>query len=248
MTDLCFIADLYHGNPVDFAKLRAANWNGIKCEGVILKASQGARIADPKYAERIPLARDQGFLTGAYAYNTGEAVADQVVEFLNVAQPDAATALFLDFEDNTASEMTLAQALEFLDRVDQKVGRCCGIYSGNRMKQQVVAATAAQRDFLAAHALWGCEYGPVFKDVDIKGKPLPWTAPFLWQDTGDGIGHQPHTLDGLQAGADLSIFKGTRAELEKAWPGTAMVSMPVEASAAPIGGFRLWFDHLKNEV
>ena len=30
-TQACFVADFYHLNPVDFPKLAAASWNGIKC-------------------------------------------------------------------------------------------------------------------------------------------------------------------------------------------------------------------------
>lgn len=231
MTDLCFVADMYHGNPVDFGKLAAASWNGIKCVGAIHKASQGARDADPAYASRRGLALRAGLLWGAYGFNTGELVAAQVAEFLKVAAPDATMLLALDFEDNSQSNMSLAQACEWLDRVEQSQGRYCRMYSGNRLKELIVHATTAQRDFLAACAdrLWGCQYAAAFKDVDAAGKPLPWAAPFLWQDTGDGIGPQPHTLDGLQAGVDLSIFKGTRAALTAAWPGA---KIPARAATA----------------
>jgi lysozyme len=226
MTDLCFVADCYHLNPVDFTKLAAASWNGIKCAAVIHKASQGAGVPDPLYETRRLKAVAAGFLWGGYAFNTGEPVAAQVAEFFKVATPDATTAMFLDFEDNTKSEMSLAQAIEFLDRGDQLLGRRLGIYSGNRMKELIPAASAAERDFLAQHALWGCEYGPTFRDVDANGRALPWAAPLLWQDTGDGIGPQPHTLAGLEAGADLSVFKGTRAQLAAVWPGAAMPVQP----------------------
>jgi GH25 family lysozyme M1 (1,4-beta-N-acetylmuramidase) len=230
---LCFVADIYHLNPVDFGKLKAARYNGIACEAIIHKASQGTGVADPAYAQRRPGALAAGFLWGAYAFNTGEPVKAQVAEYLKVAAPDAQTALFLDFEDNSKSEMTLPQAVEFLDRVEQAVARHCRLYSGNRLKTLIVHATDAQRDFLAADRtrLWGCEYDPVFKDTDDAGKPLPWPAPFLWQDTGDGIGPQPHTLDGLQAGADLSIFKGTRDQLAAAWAGLPL--QPAAAAPAP---------------
>lgn len=234
--NLCFVADVAHFNAVDFGKLAAASWNGIKCPGFIHKAHQGAHAPpDPEYAKRRPLALAHGFLWGAYAFNTGEDVADQVAAFLKAAAPDAATFMALDFEDNRASEMTLAQAVEFLDRTEQAIARHCRMYSGNRLKELIVRATTAERDFLAADPtrLWGCEYGTAFKDVDAAGHELPWPAPFLWQDTGDGIGPQPHTLDGLQRGADLSIFKGTRDELAAAWAGTPLKAISAAAAPAP---------------
>jgi GH25 family lysozyme M1 (1,4-beta-N-acetylmuramidase) len=227
----CFVADLNHANPIDVTRLRAANWNGIQCEGIIHKASQGAGYRDPKYGDRRLDAVRAGFLWGAYHFNSGEDVAAQVHLFLSAAAPASDTALFLDFEDNLKSQMTLAQALEFLDRVDQAVGRRCGIYTGNRIKETILGATAAQRDFLAAHALWGCQYGTAWKHMDAKGNRLPWVSRFLWQYTGDGIGSPPHTLDGLQNGSDLSTFNGSRADLEKLWPGLA-ISSPMVAQAA----------------
>jgi lysozyme len=224
MTELCFVADMNHGNPVNFARLAAASFGDIKCVGIIHKASQGRGYTDPKYAQRRPDAIAAGFLWGAYAFNTGDDVKAQVTEFLEHACPEAETGLYLDFEDNSASEMTLGQAVEFLDRVEQIMGRYCRMYSGNRLKEQIVHATPAQVAYLAAYQdrLWGCEYGPLFKDVDAKGHRLPWPKPFLWQDTGDGLGPQPHTLDGIENGADLSIFEGTRAELAAIWAGAAL--------------------------
>ena len=61
-TQACFVADFYHLNPVDFGKLAAASWNGIKCPAVIMKCTQGATYSDPLYAERVGLARTAGLL------------------------------------------------------------------------------------------------------------------------------------------------------------------------------------------
>jgi GH25 family lysozyme M1 (1,4-beta-N-acetylmuramidase) len=220
----CFVADFYHGNPVDFNKLKAALWNGVSCAAVIMKCTQGATYADPLYAQRVGLARDAGFLVAPYGFNTGEDVAAQVDEFLTHAHLDDQMGGWLDFEDNRVSEMSLDQALEWMDRFDQATGRSSGMYSGNRIKETIVRATSAQRDFLAAHAFWGCEYGPDFVMKDANGQPLPWDVPFLWQFTGDGNGPLPHWLDGLQQGADLSIFRASAEQLRVAWPLPRMTS------------------------
>lgn len=240
MTDLCFVADLGSQNPANFTKLAGASWNGIKCEGAILRATRSNGEIDVAYAPRLEQVIAARLLPGAYAFNTGEAPAVQAARFAKATSPDIPSlARFLDFERNPSGpQLSLAGVLEFLDRTDQTFGRYTGLYSGDFIKSAIVAATAAQRDFLSKHPLWGCEYGPVFKDVDVKGKPLPWLAPFLWQDTGDGIGPQPHTLDGLEQGADLSIFKGTRDELAKVWAGMPIVVPPAARfgfiiSAAP---------------
>jgi lysozyme len=217
-TQSCLVADFYHGNPVDFTKLAAARWNGIACPAVIMKCTQGATYADPLYAQRLGEAVAAGFLVAPYAFNTGDDIATQINEFLTHAHIVADMGGWLDYEDNRVSEMTLPEALEWMDRYDQATGRTSGMYSGNRIKETIITATDAQRDFLAAHALWGCEYGAEFVMKDANGKPLPWDAPFLWQFSGDGAGPEPHTLDGLQQGADLSIFRGSADQLRAAWP------------------------------
>jgi lysozyme len=216
-TQVCFVADFYHGNPVDLEKLSRSNWNGVKCPGVIMKCTQGGGYVDPAYRGRAAQATAAGFLVAAYHFGTAEPVSTQVNNFLTHAQPTDTTGLWLDYEDN-ASQMTLALAIAFMEGVDQATGRTCGVYSGNTLKQAITKATSSQRDFLAAHAFWLADYAltPVMTDVDRK--QLPWDVPFLHQFTGDKAGPEPHSLDGLQNGADLSIFRGSAEQLAAAWP------------------------------
>jgi lysozyme len=207
------VADMNHANTVDFRRIAAA---GIG--GVIHKARQGVGFGDPAYASRRLQAVAAGIEWGAYDFATHDDVAENVKDFLATAAPDERTGLWLDFEDNTASEMSMVQALEFLDRVDQAVGRRCGIYGGNRVKELVIGLTQDQRDFLGAHPFWLCEYGPVAKMIDVHGHALPWVKPDLWQQWADGYGPNPPIVDGLEHKADLSIFEGDRAALAAWWP------------------------------
>lgn len=211
---MILVADCNHNNPVDFAKVAATGMAG----GFIMKARQGTGFMDPLYRVRAPEVQAAGFELGAYDFATGDPVADNVADFLDTVKPDARTSLWLDFEDNTKSEMSMAQALEFLDRVDQAVGRRCGIYGGNRIKTLIIGISQAQRDFLGAHPFWLCEYGPVAKMVDDDRHPLPWDKPGLWQKWADGAGPSPPIVAGLERQADLSIFEGDRSALAAWWP------------------------------
>lgn len=216
-TKVCLVADFYHGNPVDLAKLAKSTWNGIACPGVIMKCTQGTSYVDSAYKARTTQAASLGLQVAAYHFGTAVDAAAQVKYFLTHAQPTATTGLWLDYEDNP-SQMSLSQAIEFMDGVDQATGRTCGVYSGNTLKQAIVHATSSQRDFLAAHAYWLADYALTPVMVDVNRKPLPWDMPFLHQFTGDKSGPEPHTLDGLQNGADLSIFRGSAEQLVAAWP------------------------------
>jgi lysozyme len=221
----CFVSDSYHLNPVDFGKLAAASWNGVKCVGVILKCTQGAGDVDPLYASRVAAAKAAGLLVAAYHFGTADPVGAQIANFTKHAMLDDTMGAWLDYEDYAQSQMTLPNAIAFQEGVDQFTGRTCGMYSADTIKSSITKATADQRSFLAAHAFWLAEYGskPVMTDVD--GKPLPWDVPFLWQFSGDSAGPEPHTLDGLEQGADLSLFNGSPAQLAAAW------SLPVIPTA-----------------
>jgi lysozyme len=223
-TPVARVVDIYHGDilfsdvhrtdPIgDFAALAQA---GIY--GLIHKATQGAGSTDPAYRARRTNARLGGLLTGAYHFNTGDTIPGQVNHFFDAVQPDASTLMALDFEDNRASQMTLAQAVQFLQLADEKLGRPLWVYSGNRIKELIGNASAEVRAVFAKRKFWLCEYGPVARMTDALGHPLPWAVPTLWQFTGDGIGPAPHTLPGIiTKGIDINCYAGTRDQLKADW-------------------------------
>lgn len=218
------VVDIYHGDVLfaevhrtdPVADFRALGQAGIW--GVIHKATQGAGVNDPAYAARVRNARLAGLLTAAYHFNTGDTIQGQVNHFFDAAKPDDATMMALDFEDNRASQMSLSQAVQFLQIADEKLGRKLWLYSGNRIKELIVNASAEVRETFACRPLWLCEYGPVQRMTDANGHQLPWDAPTLWQFTGDGIGPMPHTLPGIVTkGIDINSFSGSRDELTAVW-------------------------------
>jgi lysozyme len=192
----------------------------------MLKARQGTKIADPLYAKRAAAAEEAGILVGAYDFATGDNVATNVTDYLAYAGLGTKRSAALDFEDNSQSQMSAAQAYEWLDRVMQKTGRAPVIYGGNRIREQIDHQSGQWIDLAKIVRLWQCRY--------IKGQPAdnadlfrviapipPWTANFLIQYTGDGTGPAPHTVTGLQNGADLDVFNGTRDQLAATWAGAA---------------------------
>lgn len=207
-------AEVHRTDPV--ADYRALGQAGIW--GLIHKATQGLGVNDAAYVARTRNARAGGLLTGAYHFNTGDTVAGQLNHFFDAAMPDGQTLMALDFEDNRASQMSLAQAVQFLQLGDERLGRPLWLYGGNRPKELLVNASAEVRAVFAKRHFWLCEYGPVAKMVDAAGKPLPWAAPTLWQWTGDGIGPLPHSLPGIiTQGIDINSYAGTLDQLKKDW-------------------------------
>jgi len=202
------VVDLSHHNQV--TDLKATAMAGVY--GVIHKSSQGSGYRDPDYVSRRAQAKAAGLLWGAYHFNDGSDVAAQVDWFLKCAAPDDSTLLVLDFEDNPKSNMSIAQAVQFLRLLEQKTGRKGAIYSGNRLKETIHILGSNDRAYLCSHRLWLCQYGP--KAVLPAGFPNYW----LWQYTGDGIGPGPHGIPGIQgSGIDLNAYDGDRAKLKSEW-------------------------------
>ena len=207
------VIDIYHGDSV--SSFQKAYDFGIR--GVIHKATQGTNVTDHTYASRRRAATDAGLMWGAYHFNSGAPVADQVKHFLDVAEPDANTLMALDLEDNPGSNMTLAQARELMETLDAKLGRPCVLYSGNRIKELIAHADAETHAFFGKHKFWLCQYGPHAKLLDVNGHPLPWANYWIWQYTGDGIGMKPHAVPGIQNNMDINHYDGTDDQLKAEW-------------------------------
>jgi GH25 family lysozyme M1 (1,4-beta-N-acetylmuramidase) len=217
------VIDISHHNRVvlDFEPAKA--W-GIW--GVIHKCTQGDHYTDPEYAARRELANKSELLWAAYHFGDGSDVPAQVRNFLRSAGADKNTMLVLDFEDNRLSNMLLPQAQEFMDRIDQATGRACTIYSGNRLKEQLVLAEQKVVDFFAVHRLWLCQYGHWPK------LPRGFGTYWLWQYTGDGVGPEPHNVPGIVAGndgLDINHYQGTQEQLTAEWAGPPVDSFGVIA-------------------
>ena len=218
------VADMAHFNPVNFARIKAA---GVA--GVIHKATQGTGVTDNQYAARRPVAQAAGLKWGAYSFATGDDPRAHAEHFLSVAQPDAGTLLCLDYEDNPHSPMSAQAAWDFMRVVEEKTGRLCWIYGGNCIAEHIsplCRSSAAAAEYFKARPLWLCQYKtglPAGVDLAALKEhvrvPEPWDDFALLQYTGDGVGPLPHTVDGLEHGADLNAFDGTLEELAAIWPG-----------------------------
>lgn len=218
------VVDIYHGDVLNsdahrsdpVADFRAMASAGIW--GIIHKATQGLGVNDHAYTGRVKAARSAGLRTGAYHFNTGDSIQGQVDHFFDAAMPDAQTLMALDFEDNRASNMSLSQAAQFLQLADEKLGRPLWVYSGNRIKEAIVDGSAEVRATFARRRFWLCQYGPRIRMTDAKGHQLPWTAPTLWQFTGDGIGPLPHVMPGIVTkGIDINHYGGTKDQFALDW-------------------------------
>jgi GH25 family lysozyme M1 (1,4-beta-N-acetylmuramidase) len=215
------IADMYYRNEVNLTALAAGGmW------AVIHKCSQGPGFHDPSYLKRQAIAKSFGLLWGGYDFSTSDDPVKNADDFLAHANLGPADAACLDFEDNSVSNMTGDQAYAWMDHVAQKLGRAPIIYGGNHISDYP-AGTRHPRidpqdkkwiDAAKVWPLWRCRYlnrqfatnADLFK---VIGPIPPWTECGMIQYAADGAGPQPHQVPGVQNGADLNAFLGTRDQL-----------------------------------
>ena len=202
------VMDLSHNNTVtSFATARAAG-----LVGVIHKATTGATGHDPLYASRRADAIAAGLLWGAYHWGTAATIANQVANFLNIAQPDAHTLVALDYEETAGNQMTLAGARDFLQRIQTALGRRAVLYSGITIKNALGATHDA---FFGGHRLWLAQYGTA------PSVQASWTKYWLWQYTDGTAGPDPKTVPGIpgntQGHVDCDYYTGLDDQLRAEW-------------------------------
>jgi lysozyme len=208
------VVDIYRKDTVrSFAAAR--QW-GIR--GVIHKATEGRTRPDPAYARRRPKATEAGLLWGAYHFMRPGDPVRQADYFVDKAMPDPRTLVAIDHED---ARVPLANAIRFMRRVEERIGRKVVLYSGFLIKEQIRRATAAEKSYLASRRLW-------LSHFNARPKwPSTWRAPWLWQFTGDGDGRPTHSVPGLQDKLDVDSYAGTVNQLAAEWAGETLAAPQV---------------------
>lgn len=194
------IIDLSHFNQISsFANIKAS---GI--QAVFYKATQGVGYTDPTFAAQTTSAKQAGLLVGAYHFGVGGDVIAQADHFMSIAGNDKL--LVLDFEQNTqGATMSLAEAENFVQHVQQVTGKFPGLYTGSSFIKATLNAagvTAPEQTILSKCWLWIAEYGPAAQVPPI------WNSWTFWQYTEGGTG-----IDGITGKCDRDYFNGTDDEL-----------------------------------
>jgi GH25 family lysozyme M1 (1,4-beta-N-acetylmuramidase) len=199
------VVDLSHYNSIN-------SFDNIKADGIvgiIHKATQGAGLVDNKYAARKEAALAAGLLWGAYHFATDADPIAQVNNFLTAAQPDAYTLVALDWEQNGNNSMDIDQAKAWLAEIEQRLSRKAIIYSGSYAKDQLGSDVD---EYMGSHRLWHSQYGSTPR---IQAS---WDSFWLWQYTGDGLGPEPHIINGVSGNnVDISTYDGTDDQLKAEW-------------------------------
>jgi lysozyme len=200
------VIDLSHHNTV--SSFQDVKDNGVV--GVIHKATEGHSVVDAKYHARRQRALDAGLLWGAYHFGTKGGVQQQVDHFLEIVNPESTDLLVLDFEPNgVLGTMTLAEAEEFVDLINQRTQRFPGLYSGQAFINSRLGGNTTT--VLKTCFLWIARYSS-----QKPSAPPAWNTFTLWQYTDGNTGDQPHQVPGIGR-CDRDKFNGDLAGLQRLW-------------------------------
>jgi len=197
--------DLSHHNTIP-ASLQATADAGIV--GVIHKCTEGTGFVDSKSDARFYLTRDAGMMWGLYHFVRPGSMVEQVNHFLRAAAEisDEETMLVLDWED---AGVSLDDAVEFLQLVEERTGRAPVLYSGHVLKEALAGSPDPR---ISQYRLWLCQYAsePVMPPGYEDGC-------WAWQYTDKG------EVPGVTPPTDLNAYDGTADELIAEWSGGAAV-------------------------
>ncbi len=193
------VIDLSHYNTVtSFSDVKSG---GVV--GVIHKATQGTNWTDSTYASRKQQAEAAGLWWGAYHFGTNIDGTAQAQYFLSIVNPGPNDLLALDFEENSSSQMTIAQAEQFVTEVFNQTGRYPGFYSDALAGNLLGSSTDS---VLANCWFWRAQYGASSPSV-----PPTWSTWTMWQYTSSGV------VDGISAPCDRDTFNGDIDGLSRLW-------------------------------
>lgn len=193
------IIDLSHYNEV--TSFQEVQQSGIV--GVIHKATEGTNWSDPTYASRKQQALGAGLWWGAYHFGVNEDGAAQAQYFLSIVNPGPQDLLALDFEENPSSQMTIAQAEQFVTEVYKSTGRYPGFYSDSLAGSLL---GSSPNSILTNCWFWRAEYGGSAPSV-----PNTWSTWTMWQYTESG------SVPGIGGDCDRDTFNGSVAGLSQLW-------------------------------
>jgi lysozyme len=101
--------------------------------------------------------------------------------------------------------MSLSQAREFVQKIQQATGHWPTLYSGNMVKSH-----GENDPILTKCPLWLAEY------ATYPRLPTGWPYYSLWQYTDGNYGPSPHTVGGIGA-CDRDTWNGTEDSLRRFW-------------------------------
>ncbi|MBC7714589.1 MAG: glycoside hydrolase family 25 protein [Rhizobacter sp.] len=206
------VIDAYEGNSIDWDKMATDK----KVGAVIHRATNGTKI-DSQYISRKKIAKDRGYLWGAYHLAKKGDPVGQAKAFVSVINNELDTLMILDLEDTTSgSFMTTDEAVTFMNYVYEQTGRIPVIYANNTVVKELNSKLKNNTLFQQSK-LWYARFKSSVTDYPAG----IWSNYFLWQFSSEinctATGSCLYNVPGTKFDMDVNVFYGTQRELADQW-------------------------------
>lgn len=240
----CIVIDAYEKNGIDWDKMARDK----KVVGVIHRSGIGL-TTDTRYAEREKIARERGYLWGAYHLGQPGNVKAQADLFLKTVGNNPDTLMILDLEDTSSGKfMSIPESVEFMDYVYEKTGRVLIVYANHATVLALNGKVSGNSLFKNAK-LWYARFKTQVSDFPVG----IWNNYFLWQFSSEincsKTGYCLYNVPGTSFDMDVNVFYGSMEELKAQWNNKATGSEKIEMGNAktPLSATP-WLDIARSEI
>lgn len=205
---------------IDAYELNSIDWNQMATDprvvGVIHRSSIGMRV-DKRYNERKRIAKERGYLWGAYHLGSRANTIQQAELFLSLIDGEEDTLMVLDLEDtNNSRFMTLDQAEVFVEYIFEKTGRIPVVYA-NHSTTRLLNQRLANNPLIQQSKLWYARF-----KANVTDFPTGiWKDYFLWQFSSEincsKTGSCLYNVPGTAYDMDVNVYNGNEAQLRYEW-------------------------------
>lgn len=169
------------------------------------------------FHSRRTLAKQAGWLWGAYHLGRAGRPVEQANHFLNFAKPEKNDLIALDIEHIGEEWISLEDAEIFSKHIHTRIGRYPLLYTNHKTAKHI-AANKEQYPLLSRMPLWYARYKPAIPGVFPMGN---WDSYTLWQfSSGSNCKKKrcPIRIKGALRDIDVNVTYYSNAEIEKHWP------------------------------
>lgn len=210
--DTSIVIDAYEQNGIDWDEMAS----DTKMVAVIHRSSIGLRV-DKKYVERKKIAKERGYLWGAYHLGYRGNTIAQADLFLSLVDGEEDTLMILDLEDTSSSRfMSLDEAKVFMDYVYEKTGRIPIVYANHSTTKKMNTKFKNDPIFQQSR-LWYARFKSRVTDFPAG----IWKNYFMWQFSSEincsRTGSCLYNVPGTTKNMDVNVFMGDATELMLQW-------------------------------
>lgn len=210
--DTAIVIDAYELNPINWDQMATDK----RMAAVIHRSSIGFTV-DRKYKERHAIAKQRGYLWGAYHLGRPGDPIGQAKLFLETVGDTKDVLLVLDLENTSSSSfMNATEAKQFMEYVYQKTGKVPVVYANHSV---TVALNSIFRNdpIFESSRLW---YARFLSSIPAFPYGV-WPTYFLWQFSSEincsTTGTCLYNVPGTKFDMDVNVFYGSKEALAQQW-------------------------------